>query len=61
MLKHRGRFNVCPTKTIQGHNPEILLREANTVVSHGLLYLKKSMDNHTLEFFYLGIVENKSY
>ena len=32
-LKHSEGFNVCPTKTFQGHNPQILLREANTIVS----------------------------
>ena len=32
MLNHSGGFNVCPTKTFQVHNPQILLREANTMV-----------------------------
>ena len=33
MLKHSGGFNVCPTKMFQGHNPHILLSEANTIVT----------------------------
>ena len=33
MLKHSGNFNVCPTETFHGHNPQILLGEANTIVS----------------------------
>ena len=33
MLNHSAGFNVCPTKMFQGHNPQILLHEANTIVS----------------------------
>ena len=39
MLKHGGGFNVFPTKTFQGHNPQILVHEPNTIVSQTVDWL----------------------
>ena len=57
MLNHSAGFNVCPTKMFQGHNPQILLHEANTIVSQTVdrLLLQKPYSCPNVVFkFYLN-------